>query len=128
MAHSWERTEGRRVHYAQLTAREVIVGSHAGSGHTDDAGSCTHEEFLAGRFHDVVRASLGAEALAELLAAVRAAPDDPAFAATLGEVVKLRRMLAAIPQEPSLPALLAGPAVVHGSWALYRGPRGLTLR
>lgn len=78
---NWEVTRGRQVCYAQVTAREVIVGSHYGSGHTDSAGACSHAEFLAGRFQDLVRSDLGETTLQEMIATVRAAPENPAFAA-----------------------------------------------
>ena len=127
MGHSWERTEGRRVHYAHVTAREVVVGSHTGSGHTDHAGACSYAEFLAGRFHDAVRSGLGADVLAELIEAVRGAADDPSFRAERAVRDAIHAMLAAIPQDPTLPALLSAPGLVYGSWALHRGARGLSL-
>ena len=35
--------------------------------------------------------------------------------------VTVRAVLDALPVDPSLPALLAAPGVVHGQWALYHG-------
>jgi hypothetical protein len=61
------------VHYAEVSASEVIVGSHAGSGHTDFAGACSHAEFLGGHLQDVVRAEHGEAVLAEMIEAVRRA-------------------------------------------------------
>jgi hypothetical protein len=69
----WEKARGVVVHYAEVSASEVIVGSHAGSGHTDFAGACSHAEFLGGHLQDVVRAEHGEAVLAEMIEAVRRA-------------------------------------------------------
>ena len=119
--HNWEVSHGPRVCYAQVTAREVVVGSHYGSGHTDSAGVCSHAEFLAGRFQDIVRDDLGEACLREMIDAVRGAPNDLAFAAERARLQAVRSVLDALPTDPSLPALLAAPGVVHGQWALYHG-------
>lgn len=119
--HHWESTHGPRVVYAQVTAREVIVGQHSGSGHTDSAGVCSHAEFLAGRFQDIVRADLGEACLQEILAAIRDAPNDLAFAAQRARLRAVQAMLAAVPTDPSLPALLDAPEVIAGHWRLYHG-------
>jgi hypothetical protein len=124
---NWEVTRGRQVCYAQVTAREVIVGSHSGSGHTDSAGACSHAEFLAGRFQDLVRSDLGEATLQEMIAAVRAAPENPAFAAEFARVRGVRALLLAMPHDPDLPALLAWPDRVDGQWPLHEGcPVALT--
>jgi hypothetical protein len=119
--HNWEVSHGPRVCYAQVTAREVIVGQHYGSGHTDSAGVCSHAEFLAGRFQDLVRENLGEACLEEMLATVRGAPNDLAFAAERARRRGVQAVLDALPVDPSLPALLAAPGLVHGQWALYHG-------
>lgn len=68
----WEKVRGVVVHYAEVNASEVVVGSHSGSGHTDFAGACSHEAFLADRrLHDAVLSEHGAETLAEMIEAVR---------------------------------------------------------
>jgi hypothetical protein len=66
----WERVEGVRVYYAEVSLREVIVGSHGASGHTDFAGACSHAQFLAGQLQDAVRAEHGEAVLTEMIAAV----------------------------------------------------------
>lgn len=119
--HHWETARGAQLFYAQVTAREVIVGSHFGSGHTDSAGACTHAEFLAGRFQEDVRHDLGEACLQAMLAAVLGAPSDPAFAAEHARVREAQAVLDAIPRDATLPALLAAPGVVHGRWTLYHG-------
>jgi hypothetical protein len=118
---SWERTHDQQVCYAQVTAFSVLVGSHYGSGHTDYAGVCSHAEFLAGRFHDIVRHDLGEAALREMFVAVHTAPENPAFAAEFAPVRGVRATLAALPHDPSLPALLDSPLRVDGRWALHEG-------
>jgi len=43
------------------------VGSHFGSGHTDNAGTCSIDEFLNGTFNEIVRDDLGEEILCDIL-------------------------------------------------------------
>ena len=68
--HRWENVQGVLVRYAEVGEREVVVGSHSGSGHSDFAGACSHEEFLGGRLQDAVRADHGDAVLAEMIAIV----------------------------------------------------------
>jgi hypothetical protein len=68
---SWEISKGGQTCYVYLNDREVIAGSHWGSGHTDNAGSCTHEAFLAGEFHDVIRSDFDEDTLQEIVEAVK---------------------------------------------------------
>ncbi|MHC4390256.1 MAG: hypothetical protein ACYS22_02945 [Planctomycetota bacterium] len=69
---SWERSVGARVDYVQVTRARVTVGQHSGSGRTDNAGSASHEEFLAGRYQAEVAEVHGEAVLQEVVAAVRA--------------------------------------------------------
>lgn len=66
----WERTRGGVTYYVSIEANQVVVGEHRGSGHTDNAGVCSHAEFAGGRWHGEVRANLGPRILAEILAAL----------------------------------------------------------
>ena len=70
----WERTRGGVTHYVSIEAQHIVVGDHRGSGHTDNAGTCTHAEFVAGRWHDDIRRDMGPRVLAEILAALAPAP------------------------------------------------------
>ncbi|MCP5099845.1 MAG: hypothetical protein GY943_30180 [Chloroflexi bacterium] len=47
----WENKQGNAIHYVHLTADGIVIGSHMGSGHTDNASSSDYAEFLNGRFH-----------------------------------------------------------------------------
>lgn len=70
----WENVRGVVVHYAEVNEREVVVGSHSGSGHTDFAGACSLEEFLVDRrLQDAVLSEHGEATLAEMIEAVRKA-------------------------------------------------------
>ncbi len=77
MKSHWEKTTGDRVDYVQIVDDHVVVGSHAGSGHTDSAGRATFAEFLDGRFQDVVSAEHGPEVLQAVIEAVRGRIDSP---------------------------------------------------
>jgi hypothetical protein len=70
----WEVTRGDVTTYASVNAREVSVGSHRGSGHTDHCSSCSHQEFRAGRLQQLVRDGLGPAVLLEMLAALEQPP------------------------------------------------------
>ena len=74
---NWEKTTGAVTHYCYLTATEVVVGSHAGSGLTDNAGACTPEEFLKGMYQHLVRSQLGEDILGQVLEAVVSTCDNP---------------------------------------------------
>ncbi len=69
---SWQVVRGGRTYYVDVTDHEVICGSHAGSEASDEAGACSHGEFLAGRFQDVVRGDHGDDTVVQVLAAVKA--------------------------------------------------------
>lgn len=62
--------------YVHVRVHDVVVGGHYGSGHTDNAGSCSHAEFLAGRYQDVVLEDLGQEVLDEVLAELATRPES----------------------------------------------------
>ena len=69
---SWEVTRSGRCHYVDVHAKHVIVGSHCGTGQSDNAGRCTHEQFLDGRFQDIVEREHGTDVLDEVIQAVKA--------------------------------------------------------
>ena len=77
---SWEARSGGRTDYLSVERHYVILGEHYGSGHTDNAGRCTHDEFLGGRWHAEICERFGKRVLAQALEAVREAgrpgPDD----------------------------------------------------
>ncbi len=61
----------------QATGIKVIIACNLGNPHAELANSCTHEKFLSGRFHDIVNNDFGSAVLAEVFAAVSAAPSYP---------------------------------------------------
>jgi len=71
---SWERTREGVTYYVSVEPTQVVVGEHRGSGHTDNAGTCSHAEFVGGRWHDHIRTNMGARTLSEILAALASAP------------------------------------------------------
>lgn len=72
MKTAWEVQRGEQCFYINLGTEWVEVGSHRGSGATDNGGRCTHAEFLAGRWLENVRDDLGPEVLAEVMASIKA--------------------------------------------------------
>ena len=69
----WTRSNGPGEAYIHVGSKSVTVGEHHGSGRTDNAGVCSHAEFLHGKFQSLVLKTHGPETLAEVIAAVKAA-------------------------------------------------------
>ena len=114
MKTSWETHVGGTTHYIQVNALEVVVGSHGGSGHTDQAGAVLHDEFLSGQFPDLIRRDFGPDVLAEVLEAIHAAATHPPFIAQREHRARLQAFLDAIPIDPGLNALPRWPDTEHG--------------
>lgn len=110
----WEKQQDGTTLYIQLTAQEVVVGSHAGSGHTDNAGATLHGDFLQGQYHDLIRRDFGLDVLAEVIEAVHAAATHPPFLAQREHRAKLQAFLNAIPIDPNLNALPRWPDTEAG--------------
>jgi len=70
MKTSWEKTKSGRTDYCHVLIRRVELGSHHGSGQSDNAGFCTHQEFLEGRFQAEIRDIFSAGILRSVVAAV----------------------------------------------------------
>jgi hypothetical protein len=68
---SWDRDDGMRYNYFVVDETEVVLGHHYGTGQSDVAGACAHEEFLNGRFNPEVRERFGEDVLAEGLELVK---------------------------------------------------------
>jgi hypothetical protein len=84
--------------YVVVTSEEVAVGQ--GVGLTDTAGGCTHEEFVQGRFHDVIREAFGDAALGEMVAEATNEMRSPSPQRM--EIGKRQAFLARIPMERGL--------------------------
>ena len=114
MKTSWETYTNGTTHYIQINAQELVVGSHSGSGHTDNAGAVRHAEFLQGQYHDLIRTQFGPEVLAEVIEAVHAAATHPPFLTQREHQAKLHAFLDAIPLDPTLNDLARWPDTEHG--------------
>lgn len=114
MKTNWETGKGGLVYYVTVTAFELVAGSHAGSGHTDNAASCSHAEFLQGKLHDFVLANFGEAVLREVKTAVSAAATHPPFVAQHAQVAQLRTFLDQIPLDESLAGLDKHPETENG--------------
>jgi len=114
MKTSWETHAYGTTHYIQIDAQELVVGSHAGSGHTDNAGAVLHAEFLQGQYHDLIRTQFGPDVLTEVIEAIHAAATHPPFLAQREHRAKLHTFLDAIPLDPNLNDLCRWPDTEHG--------------
>lgn len=65
-----ERRTSKRVDYVNVYKTHVEVGCHFGSGHTDNAGTCSFEEFLDGKWQDDIKKTFGDQVLGEVIAAL----------------------------------------------------------
>ena len=70
MKKSWVKISGRRTDYLDIHFYEVVIGNHYGTGMSDSAGACSHKEFLAGRFHDLILEVFGQDVLDEAIKVV----------------------------------------------------------
>ncbi|MBX3275242.1 MAG: hypothetical protein KF729_33560 [Sandaracinaceae bacterium] len=68
---TWQTEGPDRSFVCEVSDGGVSVGETRGDPHTDAFQSCTHAEFLAGRFEGVVRAHHGDAVLAEVREEVR---------------------------------------------------------
>jgi hypothetical protein len=71
MKTSWEKTKSGHTHYCYVKPHRVWVGDHHGSGQSDNAGSCTHREFLDGQYQSLIRDVFGKKVLGEVITAVK---------------------------------------------------------
>jgi hypothetical protein len=117
MKTSWETSDraSRRESYVYITELDVVVGDHHGSGHTDNASSCSHREFLAGRFHDSILAAHGPLVLREVVESVLNAGQHEPFRRALEQIAFLRRFLDDIPFEEQLGGVPRDPRTEDGS-------------
>ncbi len=111
---SWEKITGRKTEYLIITRVEVVIGHHYGTGQSDTAGACSHAEFLAGRFHGLIKDVFGGEVLKAAIDVVKGAKENPDFSSQQQEVEYLRSFLDAIPKDSSLCPLLSDPDLING--------------
>lgn len=110
----WEKKEAGETLYIQIETFHLIFGSHAGSGHTDNAGRCSHADFLAGMFQKEIGHKFGIAVLDEVKAAVRAAADDPAIAAARQAIERSNEYLMSLPEAPELASVRRHADTVNG--------------
>ena len=67
----WETQAGARTARVVIGDGEVMVGSNCGPGGSPVGAVVTHDEFLKGRYHDVIRKTFGDELLEQMVASVR---------------------------------------------------------
>lgn len=123
---SWERKKGEITHYIRINHLFVIIGSHAGSGHTDNAGTCSHEDFLndslRGRqFQASIQREFGDDLLTAVIAAVQSAKTNPAFIAKHKKSNAALAMLERIPLDPALADLPTHPDTENGGYNYGNG-------
>ncbi|MBN1409216.1 MAG: hypothetical protein JW969_00130 [Spirochaetales bacterium] len=102
MKTSWVKQTGNRTEYVDVHFNSVVVGHNYGTGMSDIAGSCTHEEFLNGRFQGLVAERFGDEVLAEVILAVKSTGENPEHNKKRDEIRQLLDFLETIPEDPAL--------------------------
>ena len=111
---SWEKIKDRRTYYASVTLREVVVGDHFGSGHTDNAGSCSHADFIKGTYQSHVKTYLGENVLKEVLYAIENLHNHPDFVRQVLKLEGKMGWLKRIPMDPNLAILADNPSRERG--------------
>jgi len=101
---NWEKQIDQTTHYIHIDHIGVVFGSTLGSGHTDNAGTASYAEFLAGRFQDDIRRIFGENVLKDVIASVRSVENDPIFAKKLRAEQTLLDALSAIPLDAQHPS------------------------
>ena len=114
MKTSWEKNTGKRTDYVDVHYNEVVVGYHYGSGMTDNAGTCTHDEFLKGRFQGLIEERFGKDVLEQVILAVRGSPDNVDHIKKRDEIKRLRDYLEHIPLNQSLLSESEDSVIING--------------
>ncbi|MCB9594869.1 MAG: hypothetical protein H6719_19260 [Sandaracinaceae bacterium] len=68
---TWESAGPGLTYVCEVSVNGVCVGETRGNPHTDVYQSCSHREFLDGRFQGSVRSAHGEKVLEEVIAEVR---------------------------------------------------------
>ncbi len=72
MQDRWEIVIDGWTHYVSFQGREIVIGEHAGCGHTDNASAISLGEFLVGRHHRLIADAFGEKVLQKILDVARA--------------------------------------------------------
>ncbi|MCP4130800.1 MAG: hypothetical protein GY754_07445 [bacterium] len=114
MKTSWERSEGSKNCYVYINANEVVIGSHYGSGHSDNATSCSYSDFLAGKHHGLVLDDFGNEILHEITAYVKKAANFGPFNKQREKADILKKFIYDIPKNSSIKKMINSSSLING--------------
>ena len=114
MKTSWQETKGKRTIYIDVHYNEVVVGHHYGTGMTDNAGACSHQEFLEGRFQGLIEERFGKEVLNEVLYAVEHSHENPEHNAHRKKISKIKKFIDDILIDDTLRNLYKHPDTING--------------
>jgi hypothetical protein len=112
MKTDWNTNHNGIPHFIVVTANEVVIGS--GSGHSENAVSCTHAEFLEGAHQNLILSDFDADVLAEVIESVKVAPTYPPFQEQRDKIAARRAFLNTIPFDQMLAGLHDHPATEQG--------------
>ena len=110
----WETKQDGVTHYIYIDYHQVIVGSHHGSGHTDNASTCSYNDFFDGKFHNHITQHFGSTTLSEVEAAVISALDYPPYQRQRGREDLALSILEQIPPAPWLAEIPKHPLTEKG--------------
>lgn len=111
----WETASGEGKHFIDINATEVVIGSTSGPAVTENATACTHEEFLKGMHHEMVREMFGLDTLKEIIACVKKAGTHEPFMDQRRRITDTLDFIREIPPDPGLQGLSEGGSVIDGS-------------
>jgi hypothetical protein len=122
MKTSWEMMDGNCKNYVDINDREVVIGSTYGSGHTDNAVSCSHKKFLKGFYHDHITQYFGKGTLREIIGYVMKAADHKPFKEKRQKTNLRKKFIRDIPVVPSIKKMVDDPETIDGF--MYYGNAG----
>ncbi len=114
MKTSWERYEGRRHEYIHVNYNEIVVGHDYGTGMSDTAGCCSHQDFLNSQFQGLIEGRFGKGVLGDLIHAVKHSGENPDFISKKKHLKHLKDFIDSIPIDYSMKTLENNPKNENG--------------
>jgi len=102
----WKQKQGKITHYVQITNNKVVVGVHAGSGHSDNAAACSHYQFLKGYFHSHVLNHFNQIILDSVIKTVQKSLGYPPYIAKRNAIELAHSLNKSIPLNPAKFAII----------------------
>jgi hypothetical protein len=111
----WEKSKNNSVDFIQVNHNEVVIGSYIKtSSQGGGANSCSHEEFLNGKFHKHIKNYFRSKILNEVIDTVKNANKNPRFQKKIEKTNKRYDFIHSIPVDTGLKNLDKHTETVNG--------------